>query len=84
MAKKTSTYSVHPGVLTTQNWIASLKEKSGRSLDEWLALVQKKGGKDEFSRRDWLKKEHRMGTNSAWCRSRWSSGSPVPSHARRR
>ena len=29
-------YSVHPGVLMTQKWIAELKQKTGRSLDEWL------------------------------------------------
>jgi hypothetical protein len=50
----------------TQKWIASLKEKTGRSQDEWLALVKKKGGKDEVSRREWLKNEHGLGTNSAW------------------
>lgn len=66
MAKKTSIYSVHPGVLTTKQWIATLQEKTGRSLDEWLALARKKGGKDEVSRREWLKKEHGLGTNSAW------------------
>ncbi len=32
----------------------------------WLALVKKKGGKDELARREWLKKEHGLGTNSAW------------------
>ena len=66
MAKTKSIYSVHPGVLMTQKWVASLKEKTGRSLDEWLALVSKKGPKDEAGRRDWLKAEHGLGTNSAW------------------
>jgi hypothetical protein len=66
MSKKTSIYGVHPGVLATQQWIATLKEKTGRSLPEWLALVKKKGGKDEVTRRDWLKKEHGLGTNAAW------------------
>ena len=66
MAKKASIYGVHPGVLMTVKWIASLKETTGRSLDEWLALVRKKGGKDESARREWLKKEHGLGTNTAW------------------
>ena len=66
MAKTKSIYGVHPGVLMTQQWVATLKDKTGRSLEEWLALVKKKGGKDEVSRRDWLKKEHGLGTNSAW------------------
>jgi len=63
MAK--SIYGVHPGVLTTQKWIASLKATTGRSLDEWLALVAKKGPKGDPARRDWLKKEHGLGTNAA-------------------
>jgi hypothetical protein len=65
MARKASIYGVHPVVLMTQKWIGTLKEKTGRSLEEWLALVQKKGGKDEASRRAWLKKEHGLGTNAA-------------------
>jgi hypothetical protein len=65
VVKTGSVYSVHPGVLMTQKWIATLKEKTGRSLDEWLDLVKKKGGKDEVSRREWLKTEHGLGTNAA-------------------
>jgi hypothetical protein len=64
--KTKSIYGVHPGVLMTQKWIASLKEKTGRSLEEWLALVTKKGPNDEAGRREWLKSEHGLGTNSAW------------------
>ena len=61
-----SLYSVHPGVLMTRKWVATLKEKTGRSLDEWLELVKKSGPATEKERRDWLKKEHGLGTNSAW------------------
>jgi len=66
MARAKSIYSVHPGVQMVQNWVATLKEKSGRSLDEWLALVKKSGPKTEKERREWLKKVHGLGTNSAW------------------
>lgn len=65
-AKRKSLYSVHPGVAMVQNWIATLKEKSGRSLDEWIALVKKEGPADTKSRREWLKSKHKLGTNSAW------------------
>jgi len=61
-----SLYSVHPGVLMTRKWVATLREKTGRSLDEWLELVKKSGPATEKERRDWLKKEHGLGTNSAW------------------
>lgn len=65
-AKKKSVYSVHPGVVMTQRWIAELKEKTGRSLDEWLKFIRKNGPKTEKERREWLKTEHGLGTNSAW------------------
>lgn len=59
-------YAVHPGVAMVQKWVAELKEKTGRSLDEWLALIKKDGPKDEKARRDWLKTKFELGTNSAW------------------
>lgn len=65
-AKTTSPYDVHPGVAMVQKWVAELKEKTGRSLEEWTALVKKEGPKDEKLRREWLKTKHKMGTNSAW------------------
>ena len=65
-AKTQALYDVHPGVAMVQKWVAELKSKSGRSLEEWLALVKKEGPKDEKSRREWLKTKHKLGTNSAW------------------
>src|SRR5712692_237129 len=65
-AQRKSLYSVHPGVAMVQNWIATLKEKIGRSLDEWIALVKNEGPPDIKSRRAWLKSQHKLGTNSAW------------------
>ena len=66
MTKTKSIYSVHPGVLMTQKWIGELKEKTGRSLDEWLKHIKKEGPKDEKERRAWLKETHGLGTNTAW------------------
>lgn len=63
---KKSIYKVHPSVAMTQKWIADLKSKTGRSLDEWLRLIKKSGPKDLKARREWLKSEHGLGTNSAW------------------
>ena len=64
--KRKSIYGVHPGVAMTQKWVAELKQKTGRSLEEWLQLIKKSGPKDEKARREWLKTEHGLGTNSAW------------------
>jgi Domain of unknown function (DUF5655)/Domain of unknown function (DUF4287) len=66
MPKIKSPYSVHPGVLMTQKWVTELQGKTGHSLSEWLALVRKSGAKTEKERREWLKQEHGLGTNSAW------------------
>ena len=61
-----SAYDVHPGVAMVQGWVSSLPEKTGRALDEWVRLVRAEGPATEKERRDWLKKEHGLGTNSAW------------------
>jgi Domain of unknown function (DUF5655)/Domain of unknown function (DUF4287) len=59
-------YSVHPGVVMVQKWMKELPEKTGRSEEEWIALVQKSGPPTEKERREWLKKEYKLGTNTAW------------------
>ena len=64
-AKSKTIYDVHPGVEMIQKWVAELKEKTGRTLEEWIALVRTEGPKDEKSRREWLKTKHKFGTNSA-------------------
>ena len=61
-----SVYSVHPSVAMVQKWIDDLPAKTGRSLDQWLKFIKKSGPKTEAERREWLKKEHGLGTNSAW------------------
>ena len=64
--KTRSIYGVHPGVLMTQKWIAELKQKTGRTLEEWLKVIKKEGPQDEQPRRDWLKTKFGLGTNTAW------------------
>jgi hypothetical protein len=61
-----SPYSVHPGVAMVRDWVASLPSKTGKTLEEWIALVKQSGPPGEKERREWLKKEHNLGTNSAW------------------
>lgn len=66
-AKSRSGYDLHPSVLTTQKTLAALKQKTGRTLDEWILLLKQKGPEDEKSRREWLKTKHGLGTNySLW------------------
>ena len=65
-SKTKSIYSPHPSIAMVQKWVTELKQKTGRSLDEWLRFIKKDGPKDEKMLREWLKKEHGLGTNSAW------------------
>lgn len=65
-AAKKTLYSVHPGVAMVQKWIADLPTKTGKSFDQWLSFIRTKGPKDEKACREWLKKEHGHGTNTAW------------------
>lgn len=74
MAKKKSRYGVHPGVLMVQKWITELPDKTGKSLDQWLAFIQKEGPDTEEERRDWLKKQFDLGTNTAWWLAQRSVG----------
>lgn len=66
MAKTKTLYSVHPGVAMMQKWVVDLPVKTGRSLDEWIALVAAEGPPTEKERRAWLKEQHQLGTNAAW------------------
>lgn len=61
-----SPYSVHPSIAMVQSWVVSLPQKTGRSLDEWIRLVKKEGPSLEQDRRDWLKANYGLGTNTAW------------------
>jgi hypothetical protein len=64
------TYSVHPSVAMIQAWITGLPKKTGRTLEEWVELVQDEGPETERERRTWLKTKHGLGTNAAW----WIAG----------
>lgn len=67
MKKKNLRYGVHPGVKMMQDWEKSLPQKTGRSLEEWVAHLKKEGPKDIVQQRIWLHKNYKLGTNaSAW------------------
>ena len=63
-ARKKSPYSEHPAVAMEKSAIATLKSKSGRTLEEWIAAIKKRGGKTREDHVAWLKKEG-FGTNYA-------------------
>jgi hypothetical protein len=66
-----SQYDAHKSLRYVKSIIEGMKKKTGRSLEEWLHLAKQKGPADENQRRDWLKKEHGLGTNyAAWIAER--------------
>ena len=65
-AKTLSPYTVHPGVAQIQKWREELPQKTGRSPEEWIAFTKESGPPTEKERREWLKREHKLGTNAAW------------------
>lgn len=69
-SSKRSRYSPHPSLAYAQAVVAGMKEKTGRSLEEWIAVVAKRAP-DEDARAAWLKQAHGLGTNYAgWIAAR--------------
>ena len=58
-------YDLHPSVRMADSVFAAMKQKTGRSRDEWLRLAKKDGPPDQKQRIAWLKREHGLGTNYA-------------------
>ena len=48
-----------------QSRIANLPAKTGKTLEQWLAIVKKTGPPTEKERREWLKSAHGFTTNYA-------------------
>jgi Domain of unknown function (DUF5655)/Domain of unknown function (DUF4287) len=61
-----SKYDVHPSLAMYQSTLAGMKQKTGRTLEEWIALAGKAGPATEKERRAWLQTKHGLGRNYAW------------------
>ena len=62
---KNSKYSLHPAFAMEAKVVAGMKGKTGKSIEEWIELVQAQTGKDDAALAKWLKSEFRLGTNYA-------------------
>jgi hypothetical protein len=76
-ANSAITYDVHPSVAMVMKWVAELKDKTGRTLDEWKAHIVKDGPTDIAERREWLKTKYKLGTNTAWWLAERADGQPT-------
>jgi hypothetical protein len=70
-------YSPHPSIGMVMKWVAELKEKTGRTLDEWKAHIVQAGPPDLAERREWLKARYKLGTNTAWWLAERAEGQPT-------
>jgi hypothetical protein len=59
-------YSVHPSIAYGQAILENLPAKTGKSIDEWVALVHKQGPKDAKERHEWLKTQFKLGGTTVW------------------
>jgi hypothetical protein len=66
MAKAKSLYSVHPSFRMEAGYAAKLKERTGKTLAEWVTLTLKEGPPDEKARRAWLEDTHGITKNYTW------------------
>jgi hypothetical protein len=63
--RKNSVYTLHPGFAMEASSLNNLKERTNRTLDEWIRIVKKSGPATEKERIAWLKQEHGITTNYA-------------------
>jgi Domain of unknown function (DUF5655)/Domain of unknown function (DUF4287) len=63
--RKNSVYTLHPGFAMEEANLQRLKERTGRTLDEWIRVVRKSGPATEKERMAWLKQAHGITTNYA-------------------
>ncbi len=64
-------YSLHPSFEYEASGLANLPKRTGRSLDEWIAVIKADGPATESARRAWLKAEHGFTSNYAlWVAAR--------------
>lgn len=64
-ARPKARYDVHPAGAMVHEWRVALPEKTGRSFEEWMALIKENGPKQVAQARVWLKKEFAFGANTA-------------------
>lgn len=64
-------YAVHPSVQMVQKWLDDLQSKSGRTLEQWVALVERSVAKDAARRVAFLKEQHGLDSNvTGWIAER--------------
>jgi predicted transport protein len=74
----TALFDVHPSVAYVQAVLANFKAKTGRTVDEWVALAQRQKLTDTKSLQMWLKTQGLGGTQASFVAQRAGAS---PGHA---
>src|SRR5688572_733081 len=61
-----SLYSVHPSIAYGQAILRNLEEKTGKTSKQWVGIAKKQGSTDKNMLAEWLKKEHGLGSTTAF------------------
>jgi hypothetical protein len=72
--KKGSIYSLHPGFAMQETSMRNLKERTGKTVEEWVETMRRDGPEGDNPRKEWLKSEHGFTTNYAAWVVGWARG----------
>lgn len=61
-----SIYSMHPAFKMEDAAIKNLRARTGRTIEEWAALITRTGPAALKDRRTWLESAHGLGRGTAW------------------
>jgi hypothetical protein len=65
MTTSRSLYSLHPALKMVERSKRLLEERTGRSVEDWVALTMKDGPAGAAAKREWLKSRHHLTPNYA-------------------
>jgi hypothetical protein len=72
LKRKKSLYSVHPAFDYEEAGLRLIKERTGKTLEEWIAHVKRTGPAEPKARLAWLKKQGLTMNYAGWVASRAS------------
>ena len=72
LKRKKSLYSVHPSFDYEEAGLRLIKERTGKTLEEWIAHVKRNGPAEPKARLAWLKKQGLKMNYAGWVASRAS------------
>lgn len=77
---KGTVYSLHPGFAMEITSMANLEKRTGKTLEDWIGIVNRDAPKDDSERREWLKEAHGFTTNYAMWVVERASGRGAADH----